>query len=64
MKYKKNIVIVLFICLAGRAAPLKTDTVTFLPPFFYSNFQNINGLQLAIVPMYQRRNLKKFLAQT
>lgn len=37
--------------LVGCAVPLKTDTVTFLPPSSYQNYQNVNGLQIAVVPI-------------
>ena len=55
MKYKNNIIMFFLISfLGGCAAPLKTDTVTFLPPSSYTNFQNINGLQIAVVPIVSK----------
>lgn len=40
--------------LVGCAAPLKTDTVTFLPPSSYPNYQDVNGLQIAVVPIVSK----------
>ena len=37
--------------LAGCAAPLKTDTVSFTAPSSYQNKQEIDGLQIAVVPI-------------
>lgn len=54
MKYckfvKHFIFLIVFSLLAGCAAPLKTDTVSFMPPEAYPGSIEISGLQLAVVP--------------
>jgi outer membrane lipoprotein SlyB len=60
MKCGKIIIIFFLISfLVSCAAPLKTDTVTFLPPSAYPNFQNINGLQIVAVPIVSEMKLKE-----
>lgn len=60
MKYVKIILIsFLFSILISCASPLKTDTVTFLPPSSYPNFQTINGLQIVAIPIVSKMKLKE-----
>lgn len=54
MKCGKIIISFLISFLVGCAAPLKTDTVTFLLPSSYPNFQYVNGLQIAVVPIVSK----------
>lgn len=53
MLYNKLILYGLLIAfiLSGCAAPLKTDTVSFNSPSAYQNKQEIDGLQIAVVPI-------------
>lgn len=60
MKCERNIIMFILISLlVGCAAPLKTDTVSFLPPSSYPNFQNIDGLQIAVVPIVSKAKCKE-----
>jgi len=43
--------IILLLMLTGCAAPLRTDTTTFRLPTQYPNHQEIDGLELAVVPV-------------
>lgn len=47
-----SLVVSFSLLFAGCAAPLKTDTVSFLPPSSYPGAMNIDGLDVAIVPVY------------
>ena len=52
MRYRNSITFLLLPALvAGCASPLKTDTVSFMPPSSYQNHQMVNGLEIAVVPI-------------
>lgn len=60
MNPKKSLVLIFTICfLISCAAPLKTDTVSFLPPSSYSNYKNINGLEIAVEPIVTKEKSKE-----
>lgn len=46
--------------LSGCAAPLRTDTVSFNSPSAYQNKQEIDGLQIAVVPIDSLERSKEF----
>lgn len=51
MRTNKRLGGIILLALSGCAAPLKTDTVSFKPPAYYPNHQEIEGLHVAMVPI-------------
>jgi len=49
--YRVSRIAIIVALVASCAAPLKTDTVSFLPPSTYPNAKTLNGLEIAIHPV-------------